>query len=93
MCCSIGLLLPVLGFLAAGPAGLAMRNLASGAIFVGSVMLPAAAVMSFLAVFDAMMSGTGRWLRAYAAAVSIAALIMSGYLSAWGMIAFRPWAY
>lgn len=93
LCCSIGLLLPVLGFLAAGPAGLAMRNLASGAIFVGSVMLPAAAVMSFLAVFDAMMSGTGRWLRAYAAAVSIAALIMSGYLSAWGMIAFRPWAY
>ena len=33
------------------------------------------------------------WLRAYALMVSIAALIVSGYLSAWGMLAFRPWNF
>ena len=39
------------------------------------------------------MSGAGKWLRAYALMVSLAALIVSGYLSAWGMLAFRPWSY
>ena len=49
--------------------------------------------MSFLAVVDALLSGAGKWFRAYALLVSVAALIVSGYLSAWGMLAFRPWAY
>ena len=93
LCCSIGLLLPVVGFIGAGPADLATQNLRSGAIFVGSVLLPAAAIMSFLAVVDALLSGAGKWFRAYALLVSVAALIVSGYLSAWGMLAFRPWAY
>ena len=42
---------------------------------------------------DAWRRGAGRWLRAYALAVSVGTLILSAYLAAWGMIGFRSWAY
>ena len=35
----------------------------------------------------------GRAFRAYALGVSIAALVLSGYLSSWGMIGFMPWSF
>ena len=53
------------------------------------MLLPAAAILSFLFTIDAWRSGAGRWLRSYAMMVSLAALIVSGYLSAWGMIALQ----
>jgi hypothetical protein len=62
-------------------------------IFAGSILYPMAAISSLLLAIDACMSGAGRWLRAYALTVSIAALIVSGYLSAWGMLVFTPWSY
>jgi CubicO group peptidase (beta-lactamase class C family) len=93
VCGAVGLLLPALGVMNIGDMQLGTKNVWTGAMFAGSVLVPAAAIMSFLAMFEAMMSGAGRWLRGYALVVSIAALIVSGYLSAWGMIAFRPWAY
>ena len=62
-------------------------------MFAGSVLMPAAAILSFLFTIDAWRSDAGRWLRSYAMLVSVAALIVSGYLSAWGMIAFRPWNF
>ena len=62
-------------------------------MFAGTVLMPAAAILSFLFTIDAWRSGAGRWLRSYALAVSIAALVISGYLSAWGMIGFRPWSF
>jgi hypothetical protein len=62
-------------------------------MFAGSVLLPAAAILSFLFAIDAWRSGARRWLGGYAIAVAVAALILSGYLSAWGMLAFRPWSF
>jgi hypothetical protein len=54
--------------------------------------MPAAAILSFL--YDRGLAQRRRpWLRSYAMVVSIAALIISGYLSAWGMIGFRPWNF
>jgi hypothetical protein len=91
--CSIGLLLPVIGVLNVPGSQLGTRNLWTSAIFVGSVLYPAAAVLSLLLTVDAFLSGAGKWLRAYALAISIAALIVSAYLSSWGMIAFRPWSF
>jgi hypothetical protein len=93
LCCSIGILLPAIGVMTAGVAQLGSRNLWTAAIFAGSLLLPAAAILSFLSTIDAFMSAAGKWLRAYALLVSVAALIVSGYLSAWGMLAFRPWSY
>jgi hypothetical protein len=63
------------------------------AMFAGSVLMPAAAILSFLFVIDAWRNGASGWLRAYSLIVSIAALVISGYLSAWGMLAFRPWSF
>jgi membrane-bound metal-dependent hydrolase YbcI (DUF457 family) len=63
------------------------------AIFAGSVLLPAAAILAFMFALDAWRAGAGRRFRAYAITVAIAALIVSGYLSAWGMLAFRPWSF
>ena len=43
-------------------------------MFAGSLLMPAAAILSFLFAIEAWRSGAGRWLRSYAFAVSIAAL-------------------
>jgi hypothetical protein len=72
---------------------LGTRNVRTAAMFLGSLIVPAAAILSFLFTIDAWRSGAGRWLRAYALTVSVAALIVSGYLSSWGMIGFRPWNF
>jgi hypothetical protein len=90
---SVGLALPVMAVMNAGVAQLGTRNIWTAAIFAGSILFPAAAILSFLFTVDALMSGAGKWLRAYALMVAVAALIVSGYLSAWGMLAFRPWSY
>jgi CubicO group peptidase (beta-lactamase class C family) len=91
--CSVGLALPVIAVMNAQAAQLGSRNIWTAAIFAGSILFPAAAILSFLFTVDAFLSGAGKWLRAYALMVSLAALIVSGYLSAWGMLAFRPWSY
>ena len=92
-CCALGLLFPFAAVVSVPQAELGERNLWTAAIFAGSVLLPAAAVLSFMFTVDAFLSHAGRWLKGYALLVSIAALIVSGYLSAFGMLAFRPWAY
>src|SRR5688500_6929402 len=91
--CSAGLILPAIGFMNAGDTELGTRNLWTMAIFTGSILVPTAAILSFLFAVEAFMSGAGRWLKAYAVVTSIAALIVAGYLSAWGMLAFTPWNF
>ena len=91
--CAIAFLLPVAGVMNVSDLALGTKNIWTAAMFTGTVLMPAAAILSFLFAVDAWRSGAGRWLRAYAFAVSIAALIISGYLSAWGMIGFRPWSF
>lgn len=91
--CAIGLLLPVLGVMNVLDRDLGTRNIWTTAMFAGTLLLPAAAILSFLFLIEAWRSGASRWLRAYALVVSLAALVVSGYLSAWGMIAFRPWSF
>jgi CubicO group peptidase (beta-lactamase class C family) len=72
---------------------LGTRNAWTAAIFLGTLAVPAAGILSFLFTLDAWRSDAGRWLRSYALVVSIAALIVSGYLSSWGMIGFRSRAF
>ncbi|MBY0497156.1 MAG: beta-lactamase family protein [Cyanobacteria bacterium] len=91
--CAIAFVLPVIGVMNVRNSELGTQNLWTAAMFTGSILMPAAAILSFLFTVDAWRSDAGRWLRSYAMLVSIAALIISGYLSAWGMIAFRPWSY
>lgn len=91
--CSIALLLPVIATMNAAGSQLGTRNLWTAMIFGGSLLFPAAAILSVLFTVDAFLSGAGTWLRAYAVTISIAALIVSAYLSSWGMIAFRPWSF
>src|SRR5688572_9794080 len=91
--CSVRLVPPVIGFMNAGVTGLGTTNLSTMAIFTGSILVPTAAILSFLFAVEAFMSGAGRWLKAYAVVTSIAALIVAGYLSAWGMLAFTPWNF
>ncbi|HEX6163534.1 MAG TPA: serine hydrolase domain-containing protein [Vicinamibacterales bacterium] len=93
LCCSLGLLLPALGYFSASGLELGTRNVKTIAVFAGSVLLPVAAILSFVVVIDAWRNDAGKWLRSYALLVSIAALIVSGYLSAWGMLAVRPWSF
>ncbi len=90
--CSIALVLPVIGWLNLSGTQLGVRNVWTAMIFGGSILLPASAILSFLFTVDAFVSGAGKWLRAYAVTISIAALIVSAYLSSWGMIGFRPWS-
>ncbi len=50
------------------------------AMHVGTVLLPIAAVLASVATLVAWLTGAGRWLRAYAVAVSGSAIIVSTYL-------------
>lgn len=90
--CAVAFVLPILGIMNITDRLLGTRNVWTVAMFAGTVLLPAGAILSFLFTLDAWR-GAGKWLRGYALAVSIAALIISGYLSAWGMIGFRPWSF
>ncbi len=91
--CAIAFLLPVAGIWNVRDLDLGTTNMWTVAICTGSILLPAAAILAFLFAVDAWRSGAGRWLRTYAFAVSTATLIISGYLSAWGMIGFTPWNF
>lgn len=91
--CAVAFLLPVFGIFALDDRALGSVNLATVSIFAGSTLMPVAAVAAFLFAVDAARNGVRLPLRIYAFAASTAALIISGYLSAWGMIAFRPWSY
>lgn len=91
--CAIAFVLPVLGVMNVADRDLGTQNVWTMAMFAGSVFMPAAAILSFLFVIDAWRNGAGALLRAYSLVVSIAALVISGYLSAWGMLAFRPWNF
>jgi CubicO group peptidase (beta-lactamase class C family) len=91
--CAIGFAAAAIGMLDGDARVMSTRNLRTIAIFAGSLLLPAAAILSFVSALDAWRNDAGRWFRAYAMVVSIAALIVSGYLSAWGMIGFRPWSF
>jgi hypothetical protein len=93
VCCGISLLLPVIAVMNASGPGFGTRNVWTTAIFASSILLPAAAILSFLITNDAKKSDARKWLRAYALLVSLAALVVAGYLSAWGMLAFKPWDY
>ena len=91
--CSIAFLLPVLGVMNVSDHTLGTQNIWTLAMFAGSVLMPVAAILAFLLVVDAWRNGARWWLRAYSLLVSCAALIISGYLSAWGMLAFKPWNF
>jgi CubicO group peptidase (beta-lactamase class C family) len=91
--CAVAFVLPVIGILNVNDQTLGTRNLWTAAMFAGTILMPAAAILSFLVMIDAWRNGAGRGLRAYALAVSLAALVISGYLSSWGMIGFMPWSF
>jgi CubicO group peptidase (beta-lactamase class C family) len=91
--CAVAFVLPVIGVLNVGDLSLGTKNIWTAAMFAGTVLMPAAAILSFVFAVGAWREGAGPWFRTYAIAVSVAALIISGYLSAWGMIGFMPWNF
>ena len=91
--CGVAFVLPVIGIWNVSDLTIGTRNVWTAAMFGGSALLPAAAILAFVFAMGAWRDGAGPWFRSYAMAVSIAALILSGYLSAWGMIGFRPWSF
>ena len=91
--CAIALVFPYIAVLNVSDRDLGTFNFWTAAMFAGSALLPAAAILSFLFTIEAWRREAGRWLGGYAMLVSVGALIVSGYLSAWGMIAFRPWSF
>jgi len=88
-----GELLIVAGIMNVSDRSLGTQNVWTAAIFLGSILLPAAAIIATMFTLDAWRRGAGPWLRAYALAASVCALVLAAYLSAWGMLAFRTWAY
>jgi hypothetical protein len=91
--CAIAFVLPVIGALNVTDLSLGSRNAWTAAIFAGTLLMPAAAILAFLFTIDAWRNQAGRGLVTYALTVSVAALIISGYLSSWGMIGFMPWNF
>ena len=90
---SLALLLPVLGIMNVSDLSLGTKNVWTASMFLGTVLQPAATVLSLLFAIDAWRRGAGPWLRVYALTVSLSACALSAYLGYWGMIAFRPWSF
>ena len=76
--CGVAFVLPVIGLLNVNDLSLGSRNAWTSAIFAGTVLMPAAAILSLLFTIDAWRNAAGRVLRAYALSVSIAGLVISG---------------
>jgi len=91
--CAVAFALPVIGLLNVNDLSLGTRTVWTSAMFAGSVLMPAAAILALLFTIDAWRTDAGRAFRAYALSVSLAALVISGYLSSWGMIGFMPWSF
>ncbi|MGH9662355.1 MAG: hypothetical protein ACRD96_27640, partial [Bryobacteraceae bacterium] len=72
---------------------LGLRNVWTELMWLGTMLLPVAAVLALIATMVAWLGGAGRWLRAYALAVSCAAIVLSAYLFSWNMVAFKPWDF
>ena len=90
---SITVLLPVVGVMNVSEGSLGTQNVWTTAIYMATVVLPAAAIMSLVLTVDAWRRGAGPWLRGYALTIALGACVLSAYLAYWGMIAFRPWSY
>ena len=90
---SLALLLPIVGIMNVSDVNLGAQNVWTRAMFVGTVMQPAATILSLLFALDAWRHGAGPWLRAYAVTVSLCASVLTAYLTYWGMLAFRPWSF
>ena len=90
---SVALLLPVVGIMNVSDVNLGTQNIWTATMFLGTVLQPAAAILSVLFAIDGWRRGAGPWLRAYALVVSLCACVLTAYLWSWGMIGFRPWAY
>ena len=91
--CAAAVILPVVGVMNVRDIELGSSNPWTIAMFAGSVMSPVAALLALFCTVHAWRDAAGPWLRSYALAVSIAALLLSTYLWSWGMLAFRPWTY
>jgi CubicO group peptidase (beta-lactamase class C family) len=68
-------------------------NVWTGLTFAGSCALPITALAALGLTLDAWGKRAGRWLRAYALAVAVGALLVSTFLASSGLIAIRPWAF
>jgi len=90
---SLALLLPVVGIMNVSDVSLGELNAWTGMMFLGTLLQPAATVLSLLFTIDAWRRDTGLWFRAYALIVSLAACVLTTYLACWSMLAFRPWAF
>jgi CubicO group peptidase (beta-lactamase class C family) len=91
--CAAAVVLPTAGIMNVRDIELGSRNLWTGAIFIGSLMLPVAALLSLFFTVHAGREYAGPWLRSYALVISVAALLLSAYAWSWGMIGFRSWSF
>ncbi len=91
--CALAVLTPAVAVGQAPGTGLGTANAWTVLYFAGTIAIPAAALLSLGVTIDAWRRDVRRWLGAYALLVSFAALVVSGYLYAWGMIGFRSWDY
>ena len=91
--CAIAVALPAIAVMNVRDLELGGRNLWTGAMFLGSVLLPVSALLGLFFTIQAWREDAGPWLRTYALAVSVATLLLTVYLWSWGMLAFRPWSF
>ncbi len=90
---SLAWLLPVAGIMNVSDISLGELNAWTGMMFLGTLLQPAATALSLFFAVDAWRRGAEPWLRTYALGVVLCSCVLTAYLAAWDMIAFRPWAF
>jgi CubicO group peptidase (beta-lactamase class C family) len=91
--CPIALLLPAAGLSMTPQIHWGERGAGTVAVFVGTLAVPTAALVVAIFTIAAIRQGASRSLTTYAAAVSLAMGGLSLYLSSYGLLGLRMWAY
>jgi CubicO group peptidase (beta-lactamase class C family) len=91
--CPLALLVPFLTARVTQTTNWGVANAITRTIFVGTLAIPALALVVSLLTLVAMRQRVGRWLAIYAASVSLAMALVSLYLSSHDMLGLRLWRY
>jgi hypothetical protein len=93
MLCPLALLVPFLTARLTLTSNWGVANATTRTIFIGTLAIPALALVVSLLTLAAIRQRVSRWLAIYAASVSLAMALVSLYLSSHGMLGLRLWLY
>ena len=91
--CPVALAMPIAGLSLTRLPDWGTKNAGTMAVYLGTLALPAFAVLALVLSVDAARKNGSRWLLSYAVLIALAAIGLSVYLRASDLLGIRLWMY